>query len=91
MLKGLGLLLEIVTVYIYIYIEWEFILIIHQFPFPHPRKKNTRKKINICMKRMLEIQQTNLSLYSETSLKRTLAGQKRLSALEKCPLWRGLV
>ena len=28
-------------------------------------------------------------LYSETSLKRTLAGQKHLSALERCPLWRG--
>ena len=28
-------------------------------------------------------------VYSETSLKRTLAGQKLLSALERCPLWRG--
>ena len=27
--------------------------------------------------------------YSETSLKRTLAGQKLLSALERCPLWKG--
>ena len=27
--------------------------------------------------------------YSETSLKRTLGGQKLLSALERCPLWRG--
>ena len=28
--------------------------------------------------------------YSGTSLKRTLAGQKFLSALERCPSWRGL-
>ena len=29
-------------------------------------------------------------IYSGTSLKRTLTGQKFLSALERCPLWRGL-
>ena len=29
-------------------------------------------------------------IYSGTSLKQTLTGQKFLSALEGCPLWRGL-
>ena len=42
---------------------------------------------------MVKCLQTQLnyffSKYSATSLKRTLAGQKLLSALERCPLWRG--
>ena len=36
------------------------------------------------------VKATNTLNYSGTSLKRTLKGQKFLSALERCPPWRGL-
>ena len=44
----------------------------------------------ISIKRQSSLYTCNESLYSGTSLKRTLTGQKLLSAVERCLPWRGL-
>ena len=44
----------------------------------------------ICGRQSLKNFTWSILEYSGTSLKRTLTGQKFLSALERCPPWRGL-